>query len=246
MNDVTVQPLILIADDDEEFRERAIPQAMARLTTREPLKAKNVEEACLLAAEHDDASAEPLDLIILDMHMPLDENTITPAKDAGIRFLRGNQLTLRPVIVFTAYPSYGNCVLAMQAGAAAYLPKKERDTYEGTEGGIDQLVETCRRLLTKAEPGKTHHVPDEAWLGENYEWLCQEFADRWVAFVPSEKASTLGITGTERAGLTIISDESRENLVRVVAKNLPRLGEIPLIVFVPGGGVLAHEPQEET
>ena len=232
MTQVSDQPLVLVADDDQEFREEIIPEALGRLNAR-VLTAKDVLEACLVAAEHDAHSTDPLHLIVLDMQMPLHEGTTEPAADGGIQFLRGHQVTMCPVVVFTAYPSYENCVRAVQAGAAAYLPKGVQDTYVGPEGGIDQLVDTCRSLWTKPTRDETLLPPDGQWIDQNYDWLCQEFGGRWVAFVPASKAPQAAIEGTERADLIIVSEESRESLARFIAGKLPMLGEIPPIVFVP-------------
>lgn len=232
MNPVSEQPLVLVADDDEEFREEIIPEAMGRLDAR-ILTAKDVRQACLVAAQHDAESKDPLHLIVLDMHMPLHEASIDPSEDAGIQFLRSYDLTECPVVVFTAYPSYQNCVRAVEAGAAAYLPKATQTVWGGPEGGIDQLVETCRRLLAKREPEGTRVAPDGDWISENYDWLCREFGGRWVAFVPTSKAMSAGIEGTERAGLVIIGEESRQSLARLVVKRLPFLDAIPHILFVP-------------
>ena len=147
MNPTTDQPLVLVADDDQEFREELIPEALARLSVR-VLTAKDVYEALSIAMKQDAQSEDLPDLIVLDMHMPLDSDTTEIAADGGIQFLRACRLAGCPVVVFTADPSYQNCVGAVQAGAAAYLPKSSHDTYEGNqEGGIDHLVAICRRLL---------------------------------------------------------------------------------------------------
>jgi CheY-like chemotaxis protein len=232
MNQVSDQPLVLVADDAPEFRETTIPDALRRLNAI-VLKAKDVREACLLAAEHDAHSEDPLDLIVLDMHMPLHEGVTTPAEDAGIQFLRSHELTECPVIVFTAYPSHRDCVRAVQAGAAAYLPKKRQDAYGGPEGGVDQLVATCRQLLAKPQAEETHVPPDARWLEDNYAWLCGQFGDRFVAFVPAQEAKLAGINGMEREGLSVVGGESKRELVRLIAGKLPLLKAIPPIVFVP-------------
>jgi len=235
MNQIIQQPLVLVADDDQEFREELIPKSLGRLNAR-VLTAKDTLEACIVAAEHDAHSEDPLDLIILDMHMPLHEGATKPADEAGIEFLRSNQLTECPVVVYTAYGSFRNCVRAVQAGAAAYVPKKLQEAYRGPEGGIDDLVEVCRELLTKTAPNQTHLPADGHWLDKNYEWLCREHGDRWVAFVPASKAQSAGIAGTERSGVVVVSEESREGLARIIAGKLPFLHEIPHIVFVPRHG----------
>ena len=226
------QPLVLVADDDEEFREDLIPRALRRLHAR-TLPAKDVLEACLAAAKHDSHSDDPLNVIVLDMHMPLHENTTKIANDGGIQFLRSNQLTACPIVVFTAYPNFRDCVRAVQAGAAAYLSKSEPEAGEEPEGGINDLVETCRRLLTRPEADQMRSPPNGNWADENYDWLRQKCGGRWVAFVAASEASAAGISGTPLAGQVVISENSREDLARLVAKKLPFLSQIPHIAYIP-------------
>jgi CheY-like chemotaxis protein len=141
------QPLILVADDDKEFREELIPTALGRINAR-IVSAADVDEACSIAEEHGPESKDPLELVVLDMHMPLDEEAIETVEDGGIQFLQRIIAMQRRVVVFTAYASFRNCALAIRAGASAYLPKMEQELYEGgVEGGVDDLVETCKRLL---------------------------------------------------------------------------------------------------
>ena len=52
------------------------------------------------------------------------------------------------VIVFTAYPSYENCVNAVKAGAYAYIPKLEQP--DGSGGGMDG----CPGLPERAVRGR--------------------------------------------------------------------------------------------
>jgi CheY-like chemotaxis protein len=241
MNQVSDQPLVLVADDDDEFREEIIPEALRRLNAR-VLNARHVLEACLVVAEHDAHSKEPLDLIVLDMHMPRHGDTAKTAANGGIQFLRSFNLAMCPVVVYTAYPSYQNCVRAVQAGAVAYLPKMTQDTYDGNqEGGVDELVETCRALLKRPERDETRLPPDGEWLEENYDRLCQQYGGQWVAFVPASEAPAAGITGEERGGLVLVAKESRESLARFLAGRLPFLNEVPHIAFVPGREEGNHE-----
>ncbi len=141
------QPLVLIVDDDPEFREELLPQALSCLDAR-VLKASNVEEALQVAAKHSAESADPLKLIVLDMHMHLQPDTAGVPRDAGVQFLQKLQKPDCPVIAVTAYVSFRDCVKVARAGAAAYIPKQEHDAYCGPEGGIDDLIKTCQKLLS--------------------------------------------------------------------------------------------------
>ncbi len=147
MTESVRQPLVLVADDDQKFREEHIPKALGRINAR-ILKAADVAEACRLAVEHGPDSDDPLELVVLDMHMPLREDAIEAEHDGGIHFLKSILDIQRPAVVFTAYASFRNCTLAIRAGASAYLPKMSQEVYEGgREGGVDDLVATCKRLL---------------------------------------------------------------------------------------------------
>jgi CheY-like chemotaxis protein len=235
MTNIERQPLILVADDDKEFRERIAPEALERRLGARVLKAKDVLQACMTVAEHAVGSGDPLDLIVLDMHMPLHDNTIRVAEDGGIRFLRSYRLVQCPVVVFTAYPSYENCVRALGAGAAAYVPKaslKKGGTSE-TEGGLDALVDTCRALLEAGRVRQSHVPPDDQWLTKNYDWLKAHFASQWVAFVEPARARAAGIAFSECDGLALISSKSKERLERQMFTSLALLEDIPPIVQVP-------------
>ena len=239
MNHPKDQALILVADDTPEFRERIIPKALERLNAR-VLLAKDVLEAFLIAMKHDVHSLDPLDLVVLDMHMPLHQGSAAIAGDAGIRFLRSCRIlpafdtTICPVVVFTAYPSWRDCVRAVQAGAAAYLPKQSQDTYWGQEGGIDLLIDTCRALLTEPQEAEKCPLPLAEWMVDHYDWLRQEYRGRWVAFVAESKAQPLALAGVARDGVIVVSGDSQEELARRIALTVVELGEeIPPISLVP-------------
>jgi CheY-like chemotaxis protein len=160
------------------------------------------------------------------------EEAIAP--DAGIQFLRSFGIAKCPIVVFTAYPSYEDCVRAVNAGATAYLPKQEQEVYNGRwEGGIDRLIDKCRTLLDKTRAVETRLPPDGPWLDRNYEWLREKFGGQWVAFVRAELARTAGITGAEREGLVVVSENSKEMLAQIIAQKHPTLKEIPVITLVP-------------
>lgn len=235
MTEPVKQPLVLVADDDEEFREELIPTALGKINAR-VLKAADVAGACRLAAEHGLGSDDALELVVLDMHMPLHERTVDVAKDGGIQFLKSIIATRCPVIVFTAYPNFRNCALAIRARASAYLPKKSQDAYkEGREGGVDDLIATCKRLLkgTPPEEPAPPPLPDPAWVRENYEWLCEQFGGKWVAFIELEKAQAadidVDVCDTYGVAARLLEDELR----RLVAKKAPYLGYLPEVLWVP-------------
>lgn len=236
MTEPAEQPLLLVADDDEEFREELIPTAMREINAR-VLKAVNVTEACRIGAEHGSGSADALELVVLDMHMPLHDGTGHVAKDGGLRFLRSVVKLRCPVVVFTAWPDFRSCVSAIRAGASAYLPKMSQDSYmEGREGGIDDLVATSRRLLEYAPPKSLAFppLPDPMWIRENYEWLCKRFGGMWVAFLDPRRACEAGID-IEGRDHGILSNQTEDELRRFLTTKAPYLGYLPEVLWVPYG-----------
>ena len=231
MREAERQALILLVDDDPEFRLNILPEALSRLDAR-TLAASDVLSACLIVAEHHAFSSDPLDLIVLDMNIPLHSGTSSTAIAGGINFLRSYELIRCPVVVFTAYPSFQNCVRSVQAGAQAYLPKMSQDSSEGREGGVDHLVETCRRLLTPVEWTEEDRPTDGGFFAREYEWLRQRFVGRWVALVPEAEARVAGLTGAEHEGFVVIDTESRDDLARRLTEKLAFLGKIPHLAFV--------------
>jgi CheY-like chemotaxis protein len=235
MTEPVRQPYVLVADDDREFREELIPKALGELRAR-VLQAANVAEACFLAAKHGAGSDDPVELVVLDMHMPLHENCLDVARDGGIRTLQFFGRCTAPVVVFTAYPSFRNCVAAVRAGASAYLPKKSQSVYkEEPEGGRDDLVETCRRLLEgrPAEPPPPRTLPEPDWMQENYEWLCGQFAEKWVAFIEPDKARAAEIEVVDRGAYGVVARDQEDALRRLLVEKAAYLGYLPEALWVP-------------
>lgn len=234
MHEILGKPRVLVIDDDPEYRDELIPEVLKRLGAKFDVeKAENVREGCEIAARQAETGT-PFDLIVLDMHMP-PKHGARLATDAGIQVLRSLRLlaSLAPAVVFTAFHSYENCVRAVQAGAAAYLPKPvAMDGEQKPEGGIDALVETCGRLLTKPEADTMRPPSDTAWIEQNHEWLYRKFKGQCVAAMPTSVAKSAGITGTEREDWVVVSRDSREELARLIAVNLPFLDTFPEIVTV--------------
>jgi hypothetical protein len=128
----------------------------------------------------------------------------------------------------------------MRAGASAYIPKGRQDTYETDEdgrrkreGGIDDLVNTCRRLLEVPERDDRVAPPDTIWLRENYDWLRDEFGGRWIAFIDRSLAISADIRGKERGGHIVVGELSKEELSRFLIGKLPYLPHVPPIAWLP-------------
>ena len=230
------KPLVLVVDDVPEYREDHLP-AMAETLGCRSIGAGTVQEAIQIAAEHGPDSDDPVDLAIIDMHMPYDEGSAAAIiEDAGtqclqaITQLRHFRLLSFPCVVFTGYPSFSDCVAAAKAGADAYIPKVRRDN----EGGPDALRETCERLLRSDEQA-TEAPPTRAWIEKNHEWVTAQFNGKWVAFAASEAVEQAEIPGgVERDGVILLAGDSYVDLRKKVLDSPSVLRAHPAILMVRG------------
>ena len=105
---VAPQLTILIVDDEEDMRETCI--RVFRRTGYRCLAVSDGQEALALL------DAQRPDLILTDLRMP---------RVDGLALLRKVRRLASPppVVIFTAYVSEGSIREALEAGAAAYLPK---------------------------------------------------------------------------------------------------------------------------
>lgn len=148
------KPLVLVIDDDADFRDRIIPKALERALGVRTIKAANATEAKDQYNRHHILSQDPIDLVVLDMHMP--ESAHDGALvEKGLEILewvkRLGWIGI-PVVVFTAFATFGNCVKSMHLGTRDYVPKMPMKHTLGptqpiTEGGTDDLIAACKRLL---------------------------------------------------------------------------------------------------
>lgn len=227
MTELTREPLVLVIDDVELFAKELLPEMFSQMGCR-VVSASNVQEGTKLAAQHAPESDDPLDLVVLDMHMPLEEAEGRIAQDAGIRFLKEYRLSDCPVVVFTAYPEFSNCVDAVKAGATAYIPKTSR---KNQEGGPDDLRETCRRLLFESnEPEEV--APTKKWMQENSEELARRYNGKWVAFVSMDMKGLNTEIGDPLNGVLLIDGDSFDEVRRKVIDSSVVLGTLPPIFRV--------------
>ena len=112
------------------------------------------------------------------------------------------------------------------------LPKGVQDTYHGPEGGNDQLVDTCRRLLEGPKAEIAWLPPSRNWLQENHDWLVHTFGGKWVAFVDAAKGRAVDLAGEERGEVLVVSKRSKEDLTRLIIGKIALLKEMPKLAFV--------------
>jgi CheY-like chemotaxis protein len=225
------KPLVMIIDDVPEYREDRLP-AMADGLGCRVCKAGNIQEALQLAKAHAPDSDDPLDLIVLDMHLPVDAEHATDVKnDGGVRFLHAYGLVRCPVVVYTAYPTFASCVSAILAGAIAYIPKTEKDK----EGGPDALRDTWAWLLRERDDTAERVPPTREWIDRNYQELSKNFDGKYLALVDQMRLSEEEAAGRPIVdGLVLLSGDSYEDVRNQVIASPAMLKARPIIFMVRG------------
>lgn len=179
-------PLVLIIDDDDEFRDTIGPAFVRQRLKGRTIPAKDIKSGIRQFSAHDAHSDEPMDLAIVDMHIPPSESSIEIEGRGGLlvlealRFIRTYKLNHCPVVIFTAYPSYEDCVEAVKNGADGYVPKV---TESGSFLNLDLLEAACKKALNRRQEPE-HEIPSSNWLTENYAWLCQKYGGKWMVLRP--------------------------------------------------------------
>jgi CheY-like chemotaxis protein len=232
------KPLVLVVDDEPEWQE-AIRTMLLRMGAEVRL-APTFQQACEIAAAHSPESAAPLTLVIIDMRMPQGAKEAQLDEQAGIHVLRAVHalqaygLVQCPMIVFTAWPSYENCVKAVKAGAWAYICKyRDEDGTHGASRGIDELKEWCERIVVSGEPLESPLAADDTWLGRNYDWLRAQFGGQWVATVNRERLGEFAEGLPQQEGVVVLAGSSFDAVRDAVLKLPAALRQTPTIFFVP-------------
>jgi len=195
------EPTILIVDDEGIWRDERIPAALKPLR---PVfsKAASPEEALQIVAERERDEQPPFDLVILDMHMPLG-GSHKRERDAGerwLRVMRAFRLLRTPVIVYTSYPRFSDCVAMTKAGIDAYVSKGDK-TEEEIQAALgeeplrprEKLLAACVDRLGEASQPEPDVPPTAEWLHQHYGEIQSKFAGKWVAFVPQDLAQEGGL-----------------------------------------------------
>lgn len=234
MNTRIKEPLVLIVDDDPEYREEILPEFVKTRLAGRALVAADVKSGLKVAAEHDPQSVDPLDLAIVDMHMPESPDTVA-VKEGGIECVTqalGLRVHPKPVVVFTAYPDYANCVKAIRAGARAYVEKLP-DT---GEPGIDILERECKRLLAEEDEIKEKAPPSAVWMDRNYAWLCERYPGKWVAVVDESTGDAAQVNRAEkvlRDGLYVLVGSTFRDVRADIIDDAALRAITPAIVMLP-------------
>ena len=211
------KPVVLVIDDDPGMRE----ELRKNLGVLDPrvlvVEAGDVGEAIAVASHYTRHSPAPLDIAIIDMHMPQNKNQARVSVEAGMdvaEICLSLSFLNCPIMFFTAYPLYRDCVRAVKAGAYAYIPKLRGEK----EGGMEDLMRQCETLLQFGPYSERKEFPSEEWMRQHGNWLSSEFTGKWLAFVERATAEKAGLNGLPTRGeVSVVSgksfDEVRNTLV---------------------------------
>jgi len=222
-------PRILCMDDHKEACEEVV-SVLSKLPARVDVAYDgNAAMDCLLDRG---AQSDPYDLLILDMCAPVDLGKEVDGRLA-LKLLtelaRDYQL-LRPgtpIIIYTQYPSYPNCVECISAGATDYIDKAgDPDT---GEPGIRILFGRCRDILyPERQPDRLRQ-----WLDEHLIDLIREQGGWIVALVDHDVAKEARIVGTEMGGYVLISGTTYQEVRDQIMRNRILRWRQPRIINVP-------------
>jgi DNA-binding NtrC family response regulator len=179
---------VLIVDDTQELAEGL----KTRMTQFEAFKgcelAVDILTEWKLAKEI--VRATEYDIVIVDMLMGA-------SKDEGLEVLRHLFTSSAIAIVWTAYPSYENCVQAIRLGAWDYI-LKERQANDKMDKSIQDAIN-----FRRANPDRGVPNPDDAWAHENLDHLIENYQGKIAAIL---------------YGRVIDSDTSHDALMQRIAE----------------------------
>jgi CheY-like chemotaxis protein len=170
------------------------------------------------------------DLIVLDVRIP---RLAGGAIDNrwGVNFMLHHQKyyslvpSTTPVIVFTAYPLFNDCVECIRAGARDYLPKLDPYTQISN---LDLLVQRCTQLLHETPVDDT----DLEWISKHEQELSALARCKYAAPIPAQTAKAAGVSGTLVGGRVLIEGDTIEEIKRQLLVNPILRWERPRVVKV--------------
>jgi CheY-like chemotaxis protein len=231
---------VYVVDDDLQVRD-VLSLAMKERFGADVEIASSPQEAVEMLYARQKQADPPIDLVILDMHMPFSLEETLVDQESGVRALRAiRKVFLRPVdcnvIVFTAYPSIPNCVAAMKAGATDYISKVSMDSETPeSEFGLPLLLRKCEEILFP-DRCTDKRFPDEEWFDSNEHWLRRNCGGKWVAFLTPEQAATSGQQGNERDGVVMIVRDAYEDLRDLIIAHTSLLKQVPETLLISSDG----------
>ena len=231
MQEVDDTPLILCVDDNEELTA-TLSGLLEKLPARVDVAADGRTALRFLLS--DLRKDDPYALVVLDMWVPpVAGNEVD--KGFGLRVLKRLQEFYRllrpetPIIVFTAYPSYDDCVACIQAGAHDYLPKADPDS---ANNNMRTLFERCKSILY---PDRQVEDPINRYLDRHLDTLIAEHAGGFVALIEEGVARNASIDAEVEDGFAILTGRSYDEVHDHFLRNPGLHWEEPLILNIPRG-----------
>jgi CheY-like chemotaxis protein len=235
-----VKRVALVVDDDaQEYRPRI--RTMLEGVGLEVREAADLDSVLTILEKEPDV-AKSLEIVVLDMQMPHRGAAGTKSEDdAGVAVARLRKYRALPpdcpIVVFTAVPSYVNCVQCLKAGADDYVLKDDPDD---SNPSIDVLRDHCLRLMAARRGEGASAFPSDRWLQEHGSWLEDQFDGQWVAFVSEDLATLAGVDARSgipvRSGFAVVAGASFDE----VRRKLYVFADIPRRCYVPIMAVRKH------
>lgn len=182
------------------------------------------------------ASDDNYAAVILDMRVPLSVPGGETKKTFGLEMLRELQDAYfllppgTPVIIYTGFPDWRECVEAMRLGAYNYICKN------GDKGDPDTalplLIEVCKSIVS-AEPEPRSDL--DRWLDAVFHLLRRDFGGKCVVILEEEKwLDRLDLARCrEIEGKFVFGFEFYAGARRWILENKKLRWQVPRIVNVP-------------
>jgi len=208
---------VLLVEDDPDVRSALRDEF--RDYGCNVLEAGNVEQGLEVIRD------SVVDGVVLDMRMPEDLVGGLHLLRSGLYF--GIAKPSVPILVFTGYPSYDNCVAAIKSGAWGYLPKGE-----ARKNTLQAVVLRCLAMIDEAKHPVEPIDPD--WLRTNYTELVNRFGGKRIAVLATEVAKAQGLAdGEEIGGRVVLADESFQKLRDKLLSHPAARDSLPFIALLP-------------
>jgi len=233
---------VLIVEDDDGW-QKTLKHLLKPLDVRLEI-APDLSKGLKIAEKHPFGSKEPIRLVVLDMRFPSSADDKVDEKN-GLNFLNIDNLydfldRSTPVIVFTAFEDYDDCVSAIKGGAHYYLPKTDP---KGVKNNSQRLLDMCRKLLfPEPENARRTEVdetgsPNQEWFDEHHLEVREKYPGKYVIFLP-KRIPALGdepsASSEEIDGVRILASDSYKKLRSYVLRHPPVRAIMPIIVCIEG------------
>jgi CheY-like chemotaxis protein len=174
----------------------------------------------------------PYNLLVLDMALPDDSlQTADAFSKWALTFLLQQQRAYKmlppdtPIIVYTQYPSYEDCVSCIKAGATDYIPKIDPELENSNS---ERLFNACRRLIRPTPD------PDELWVQLHFKELEVSYSGKVVGIFDITDVRGTNIPLETAGGKAILVGDSFDDLRNRVINNKRLRRSRPFIVRIPG------------